>query len=110
MLSITSQQSDELEMIQKKAFAIILGAKYKSYSNALTLLEQSTLSSRRLKLCENFAQKCVRNDKHEDLFPRNEGIETSHGKTFIEPKCRTSRYYNSDVPYLMRVLKKKENK
>jgi hypothetical protein len=110
--ALTAKQSNELEMVQQKAFAIILGDRYKSsnrYSNALALLGQDTLSSRRLKLCENFSQNCVKSDKHADLFPRNEGPKTRHSKTFIEPKCKTSRYYNSAVPYLTRLLNKKEN-
>ena len=69
--ALTAQQSNELEMVQKKAFAIILGARYKNYSNALALLGQETLSSHRLKLCENFSQKCMKSDKHADLYPLN---------------------------------------
>ena len=107
--ALTAQQSNELEMVQKKAFAIILGARYRNYSNALALLDQETLSSRRLKLCNNFSQKCIKNEKHADIFPRKEGTKTRHTKTFIEPKCKTSRYYNSAVPYLTRLLNKKES-
>ena len=59
--ALTQQQSDDLEMIQKKAFGIILGPSYKSYNNALTVLGQEKLSSRRLRLCENFATKCLKN-------------------------------------------------
>ena len=44
--ALTKQQSADLEMIQKKAFGVILGSEYKSYSNALSVLSQDTLSSR----------------------------------------------------------------
>ena len=70
--ALTQQQSDDLEIIQKKAFAIILGPEYKSYNNALTVLNQEKLSTRRLKLCKNFARKCVGNERHADIFPLRE--------------------------------------
>ena len=91
-------------MIQEKAFGIILGSKFKNYTNALEILEQETLSARRLKLCEHFAIKCVNNPKHADLFPMHTGPKTRHTKTYIEPKCNTTRYYKSAVPFLTRLL------
>ena len=107
--ALTQQQSDDLEMIQKKAFAIILGLNYKSYNNALTVLSQDKLSARRLKLCENFAVKCVKSERHADIFPLRDkkSHSTRFTKPFCEPKCKTSRYYNSAVPYLTRLLNKK---
>ena len=102
--SLTKQESKSLEMIQKKAFGIILGSKFKNYTNALEILEQETLSARRLKLCEHFAIKCVNNPKHADLFPMHTGPKTRHTKTYIEPKCNTTRYYKSAVPFLTRLL------
>ena len=81
-------------MIQKKAFAIILGLNYKSYNNALTVLSQDKLSARRLKLCENFAVKCVKSERHADIFPLRDkkSYSTRFTKPFCEPKCKTSRY------------------
>ena len=91
-------------MIQKKAFGIILGSKFKNYMSALQILNQETLLARRLKLCEHFAIKCVTNPKHADLFPKHSGFKTRHTKQFIEPKCNTTRYYKSAVPFLTRLL------
>ena len=110
--ALTQQQSDDLEMIQKKAFGIILGPNYKSYNNALTVLGQEKLSAGRLRLCENFATKCVKSQRHQDIFPRKElnSRNTRINKPFLEPKCMTSRYYNSAVPYLTRLLNKKAKK
>ena len=45
--ALTNEQSNKLEMIQRKAFAIILGANYRSYNNALEVLSQNTLNTRR---------------------------------------------------------------
>ena len=66
--ALTLQQSNDLEMIQKKAFAIILGSRYRNYTNALSILGQEKLSARRVKLCQNFSLKCVKSEKHYDLF------------------------------------------
>ena len=102
--SLTIQESKSLEMIHKKAFVIILGSKFKNYISALQILNQETLSARRLKLCEHFAIKCLTNPKHADLFPTHSRPKTRHTKQYIEPKCNTTRYYKSAVPFLTRLL------
>ena len=104
--ALTRQQSADLETIQKKAFAIILGKTYKSYSNALKVLDQEKLETRRLKLCEKFAIKCTKNPKHTDMFKlksRNNN-HTRKKQKYTEPKCNTDRYYRSAVPFLTRQL------
>ena len=93
-------------MIQKKAFAIILGKGYRSYDNALKVLQQDNLSTRRLKLCKNFAIKCTNNPKHTDMFKPRINNNTRHKQKYTEPKCSTDRYYKSAVPFLTRLLNK----
>ena len=106
---LTVQLSNDLEMVQKKAFAIILGSKYRSYRNALCLLSQDTLNSRRLKLSRNFATKYLTNDRHSDLFlPNPRYTAKSSKRKLTEPKCNTSRYYKSAVPFLTRLLNNKD--
>ena len=96
-------------MLQKKAFAIILGSGYRSYRNALEKLSQDTLYTRRLQLCKNFAEKCNKNPRHADLFtPNPRYTNLRNKKKFLEPKCSTSRYYKSAVPFLTRLLNKVE--
>ena len=92
-------------MIQKKAFAIILGKGYSSYDNALKVLDQDKLHTRRLKLCENFAIKCTKNSKHTDMFKqKSQNNHTRKKLKYIEPKCNTERYHKSAVPFLTRLL------
>ena len=102
-------QSNNLEMIQKKSFAIILGSKYKSYRNALLSLSQDTLHSRRLKLCSNFAIKCTKHSRHSDLFKPNPRYTNNprNKHKFIQPMAKTTRYYKSAVPFLTRLLNSK---
>ena len=99
--ALTVQQSNEFEMVQKKAFAIILGQSYRSYSSALSSLSQEKLSTRRDKLCKTFAIKCTKNPKHSDLFPvkPNSICNTRNATRFIEPKCLTNRYYNQQCRF-----------
>ena len=102
--ALTVEQSNCLEMIQKKAFVIILGTRYKNYDNALKTLSQEKLHIRRLKLCETFALKCTKNPRHCDLFQVNPVTQTRQKQKYIEPRCITSRYYKSAVPFLTRLL------
>ena len=104
--ALTKQQSADLEMIQKKAFGVILGSEYKSYSNALSVLSQDTLSSRRQLLSTNFALKCTKHPKHMDLFTPNPRYKVNQKskKKYLEPLCKKTRYYKSAIPYLTRLL------
>ena len=68
--SSTENKSD-LERVQKTAFKIILGKRYKTYKYAQNILELKTLNDRRETLCLNFALKSSKNPKtkHMSRFP-----------------------------------------
>ena len=104
--SLTGEQSRALENVQKKAFAIILGSGYKSYSQALKYLSQEELRLRRLKLCTTFAKKCTLHPRHTDMFKINcrYTYNSRNKQKYLEPKCKTTRYYNSAIPFLTRLL------
>ena len=108
--ALTRQQSEDLEMIQKKSFAIILGNGYRSYRNSLKILSQEKLSVRRENLCLTFAIKCAKHTRHSDLFMKNPRYNSRTKQKFIEPKCLTTRYYNSAVPFLTRLLNNSTDK
>ena len=57
--SITVENREDLERVQKTVLKIILGLRYKSYQNALDILELETLEKRREKLCLNLPEKQV---------------------------------------------------
>ena len=50
--------------VQRCALYIIIGENYKSYSNALEILELETLEERRFRLCEKFAKKSLKHEKY----------------------------------------------
>ena len=72
--SITVENREDLERVQKTVLKIILGLRYKSYQNALDILELETLEKRREKLCLNFARKASKHPKCKNMFPFNEKI------------------------------------
>ena len=84
---------NDIEMIKKKALAIILGSEYKNYSNALRTLSQKTLHARRTNLAYNFVVKCTENSRNSDLFIQNPRYsnKTSRKLKYIQPKCKTDR-------------------
>ena len=95
-------------MVQKKAFAIILGKNYTNYQAALSTLSQERLDARRLNLCSNFATKCSKSVRHRSMFPLNPNHRPNmrNPKPFMEFQCHTSRYFTSPIPFLARLLNK----
>ena len=67
--SLTQEQCRTIEMVQKKAFAIILGNQYTSYETALSTLNQERLDSRHDQLSLKFALKCTESTTHKSMFP-----------------------------------------
>ena len=61
--SLTEQQKNDLERVQKSALKIILGPKYESYKKALEILDLEPLDQRRDYLSLRFALKCTRNER-----------------------------------------------
>ena len=105
---LTKDQSRQIEIVQKKAFAVILGRSYCSYESALITLKQQRLDLRRKTLSYKFAIKCAQSSKHRHMFPPNPNYRQNmrHPKPYLEHTCHTSRYFNSPVPSLARLLNK----
>ena len=105
--SLTNQNEEDIERVQKVALKIILKEKYKSYENALNRLDLNTLKQRRQTLCLNFARKCLKSDKMKKLFPPNnknhemKSRNPEHFKVFFS---HTERLKNSPVIYMQNLL------
>ena len=103
--SLTQELSRKLELHQKKALAIILGSQYKSYNNALLLTALPRLDTLREEQCINWALKAQVHPKHSDMFPLTQtDVNTRYKKKFQEYFCRSSKYFNSAIPYMTRKL------
>ena len=109
---LTQEQSRQMEMVQKKAFAVILGRGYMSYESALLTLKQERLDTRRQNLSLKFALKCTLSNQHKSMFPPNPVYRANmrHPKPYLEYTCHTARYYNSPIPSLARLLNKNYRK
>ena len=112
---ITKDEVNQIERVQKAAFAIILAEKYKSYDNALIKLNRTTLSYRRKELNLKFANKCIKSEKYEHWFcinnPSDQISKTRSEQTELIPvQARTSSSANSPIAYLTRLINESKSK
>ena len=98
---ISVAEENQLERVQKSAFAIILGKSYSSYRCALVELKMETLKNRRSKISLAFAKKARNNDKFKNWFKISDQPDEP---TFAPVPFRTKRYKNSPLPYLTDLL------
>ena len=105
--SLTQDQSDKLEGIQKTCLKVILGEMYVNYQAALEMCGLQTLYGRRQKRCLDFAIKAVKHPRNRRLFPLNP-VSNDH---FLREKqlfrvnfARTDAYKDSTIPYCQRLL------
>ena len=104
---ITKEQSNDIERVQKAFLHIILEKMYTNYETALETIGLETLQQRRLKLCENFVKKAVKDPKHKHWFDEYNqcGPKTRSEKTkYITPLHRLERFHSSPIPYLTDIL------
>ena len=109
--SLTEENVNDLERVQKSALKIILQEKYKTYKQALAQLGLESLSERREQLCLNFAEKCLKNQKTKDIFPLNpksHQMGTRKQEKFQVQHANTGRLKNSAIIYMQNLLNKKE--
>ena len=105
--SLTQEQSDKIEKIQKTCLKVISDDSYINYSAALEMCGLETLFARRQKRCLDFALKCVKHERNRRLFPLNH-VTSEHyvrdRETFHVNFARTSTYRDSTIPFSQRML------
>ena len=103
--SITMEEREDIERVQKVACRIILKDDYSGYSEALKSLNLSSLSDRRQMLAKRFALRCLRNDRFKDLFPRKQNdLDQRSGGKFIERFFKGRRLQKSSIPEMQKLL------
>ena len=104
--SLTLEQSNTIERIQRTCLKVILGEMYLSYTSALEICGLETLHNRRETRCLEFSKRCLKNERTKRLFPLNPsghmGVR-SH-ELFSVNFARTTSYKNSTIPYCQRLL------
>ena len=109
--SLTQENSEDIERVQKSAVKLMLGNQYIGYKQSLEKLDMDTLKERREKICLNFALKSIKNVKMKDMFPENERL---HAKSLRKPErykvdhANTERFRKSSVIYMQNLLNKYE--
>ena len=106
--SLTDEDTNALERVQKVALRIIYREDYESYENALAKSNLKTLAERRKEMCLKFAVRCTKHPRASKMFPLNK--VSSHNlrrreKYAVQP-ARTDRLLHSAIPQLQRALNK----
>ena len=105
--SLTEENTNDIERVQKSAVRIILGDAYSGYKKSLAKLDMESLKERRKQLCLNFALKCRKNPKTKDMFPENSKLHqmvTRNNERFKVNHANTERYKNSAIIYMQNLL------
>ena len=103
---LTTQNISDIERIQKIVFKILLNDNYLSYIHACNKFNTPTLEKRRENLSSKFALSCLENPQHKHLFVQKTSpiYKLRNIKSFETPHCNSTRYFNSPIPYLTRLL------
>ena len=110
--SLSEDNKNDLERVQKSALKIILDDKYQGYKKALLKLDIESLNDRREKLCLSCAIKAAKNDKSKHIFPLNlktHNMETRETEKFKVQHALTDRLKNSALIYMQNLLNKHED-
>ena len=105
--SLTQENSNDLERVQKSAVKIIMGQEYQGYKKSLMKLDMTSLQDRRDILCLEFARKCSKNSKTKHMFPENKKIhdmETRNPEKFKVQHAHTERLKKSSIIYMQNLL------
>ena len=107
--SLSKENSQDLERVQKAAVRIIMGKDYKNYEDALDKIGLDSLIDRRESLSLRFAKKCVEseNERCNEIFKHKQKphtMKTRKEEYFTVKYANTERLKKSAVPYLQRLL------
>ena len=110
---LTQLEIKQIERVQKCALHIIVGEGYTDYNATLEALNCENLQVRRVRICEKFARKAVKNARYSNWFQSSSAappkINTRQYKTqtkYMPVQTRTERFKHSPIPYLTEILNK----
>ena len=105
--SLTKENRQDLERVQKAALRVIMKEDYDGYKNALKMARIESLEDSREMLSLKFAKKCLNNANYSKVFPLN---KLNHGMSLRNPmkyavkKANTERLKRSSIPYKQNLL------
>jgi len=107
--SLSEQDSNDIERVQKAVCKMILKEYYENYEKALKILRLEKLKDRRENLCLNFAKKCLRNRKVNSMFPLNKIKKNLRSQNkYLVKFANTERYKKSAVIHMQNMLNENE--
>ena len=107
--SLTKENRQDLERVQKAALKVILKSDYKDYEEALRLTGLQSLDKRREMISLRFVKNCLKNSNFSKLFPLkkiNHVMSVRNPLKYYINKANTERYKKSTIPYLQGLLNK----
>ena len=105
--SLTVEQSNRIERIQKTCLKVILNDMYINYQAALEMTGLQTLFDRRGQRCLQFSLRAIKHDRNSKLFPLNKTagiLNTRQSERFTVNFATTSAYRGSAIPFFQRLL------
>ena len=111
--SVTEDNRNDLERVQKSAIKVMLQDNYNGYKNGLAQLGLDDLDSRRTNLCLDFAKKCAKSEKMCHMFPKNtknHNMDTRNNEVYMVQHANTGRLQNSSIIYMQKLLNSEERK
>ena len=107
---LSDEQDEILDRCQAQALRCIFG-KDVSYEEMRRRACVTTLRQCRIKLCDKFAQKCLKNPRFSGWFPRKKAPRyTRTSEEFVEFFARCERLQNSPLYFVRRRLNGKDGK
>ena len=111
--SLTKENREDLERVQKAALKVILRKDYLNYEDALKLTNLQSLDERREAMSLRFAKNCLNNQNFSKLFAHNSQkhvMKVRNPLRYRVNKANTERYECSTIPYMQRLLNDDNNK
>ena len=111
--SLTQENKEDLERVEKSAIRIIMGEEFKGYQKSLDKLDIETLDARRESLCLNFALKTSKNPKMKKMFSlkdKHHDMQTRQPEKYVVQHANTERLKKSSIIYMQNLLNIHENK
>ena len=105
--SLSEENKNDLERVQKTALKVIMGQRYKSYRNALNQMNLENLNDRRENLCLTFAQRSSRHPKMRKMFPLKEkslSMSTRNPEKYKVQHALNERLRKSPIIYMQNLL------
>ena len=107
--TLTVEQSQNIENVQKLCLKVILGEEYPGYAKALEYYGLNSLSVRRQEKCLKFGLKSLLHPVHSRMFPVNPQMlnnphNTRNSEHFKVNWAKSESYRKSAIPHIQRML------